>query len=357
LKRFGNVKFKDSKLGLKAANEKTRLIVAGILGVVALAIPFGFLLNGTYYVINWHFFSFSSYFGLSNIVAGIQFLIYYGFDAMSFIGVVLSILSFVLTLSGSLMLLSALKPEGNLLTRFSKLKEIPLFRLLRLGGILLIVAATIEIGLLIIWATSYSYLFSGLWASPIPVGAILSLIAGIIPLFPQPKKDQSPAISPISPTQFQLRVSVEPKEIPADGISQSVITVQLMDSQGKPTTAFRDTMVRISAEKGKLEKTEITIQKGKDKAEVSIVSSKEGGAIPVLVEADGIKNAITVLTFLEKKRYCMHCGTQMKTKTNACPNCGKLPPAGVDTKQCQNCSETLPISAKFCSKCGAGQKQ
>jgi hypothetical protein len=356
LKKFGNVKFKDSKLGLKAASEKTRLIVAGILGVVALAIPFGVLLNGAYYVINWHFFSYSSYFGFSNIVAGIQFLIYYGFDAMPFIGVVLSILSFILALSGSLMLLSALKPDVNLFLRFSKAKGIPLLGFLRLGGILLILAAIMEIGLLIISATSFYYLFSGLWASPIPVGAILSFIAGIVSLFPQRKANQTASIPPISLDQLQLRVSIEPKEIPADGISQSVITVQLMDSQGKPTVAFTDTIVRIAAEKGKLEKPEITIHKGKDKAEVLIVSSKEGGTIPVLVEADGIKNAITVLTFLEKKRYCMHCGTQMKPNSNACSNCGKLPPAGVDTKQCQNCSETLPISAKFCSKCGAGQK-
>jgi RNA polymerase subunit RPABC4/transcription elongation factor Spt4 len=51
----------------------------------------------------------------------------------------------------------------------------------------------------------------------------------------------------------------------------------------------------------------------------------------------------------------MHCGAIMPPGAQACLNCGKTPPAGVDTKVCQNCKCVVPALAKFCSECGAGQ--
>jgi len=58
-----------------------------------------------------------------------------------------------------------------------------------------------------------------------------------------------------------------------------------------------------------------------------------------------------------ERRYCMHCGSKMDTETKRCLECKKPPPAGVDTKTCKNCNTIIPIVAKFCAKCGAGQPE
>jgi ribosomal protein L40E len=99
------------------------------------------------------------------------------------------------------------------------------------------------------------------------------------------------------------------------------------------------------------------VPKGKDAEQTVIVSSRETGEVPVTAEADGMKGVTITLNFLEKKRYCMHCGAIMPNKAKACQNCGKSPPAGVDTKVCHNCKSVIPVVAKFCSECGTGQKE
>jgi ribosomal protein L40E len=63
------------------------------------------------------------------------------------------------------------------------------------------------------------------------------------------------------------------------------------------------------------------------------------------------------LNFVEKKRYCMHCGSIMPFTAKLCQKCGNSPPAGADTKTCMNCQSTIPVVAKFCSECGAGQTE
>jgi len=45
----------------------------------------------------------------------------------------------------------------------------------------------------------------------------------------------------------------------------------------------------------------------------------------------------------------------MSTGENLCPKCGRMPPSGVDVKECRNCGEVIPVVAKFCGECGAGQ--
>jgi ribosomal protein L40E len=115
--------------------------------------------------------------------------------------------------------------------------------------------------------------------------------------------------------------------------------------------------VKISAEKGKLERPSLTVPKGKGTERTFIMSSKETGEVPVTAEAEGLKGVTITLNFLEKKRYCMHCGAIMPPKAKACENCGKAPPAGVDTKVCHNCKSVIPVVAKFCSECGTGQKE
>jgi ribosomal protein L40E len=164
----------------------------------------------------------------------------------------------------------------------------------------------------------------------------------------RPKKPPAPA---------KLRITAEPTSIVADGATKSVITMQLLDKKGKPIAAIADTQVQVSAAKGKLQPAVVTIPKGKDTEKAFLISSTETGPAPVSAAAEGLKSITITLNFLEKSRYCMHCGTLMPPKAKACKNCGKLPPAGVDTKLCQNCDAVIPVVAKFCSECGAGQKE
>jgi YVTN family beta-propeller protein len=153
----------------------------------------------------------------------------------------------------------------------------------------------------------------------------------------------------------QLTATAEPNSLVADGFARSVITLQLLDKNGKPIAALADTPIRVNASRGKVENSVVTIPKGKDAEKTVLISSTETGPAPVSVNAEGLKSITITLNFTERNRYCMHCGTQMSLKDKSCRNCGKSPPAGADTKACQSCQEVIPAVAKFCSECGAGQ--
>jgi RNA polymerase subunit RPABC4/transcription elongation factor Spt4 len=198
-----------------------------------------------------------------------------------------------------------------------------------------------------------------------------------------------PKVMVRKPAEFDI--SFEPKEIPADGKSTSVITIGLLDSEGKPYEATMDTTVTISTTGGLLvsssevKKDEVTgattitdsvrqaveslltqtqeggmgisIKQGETSVEAAIVSSLEVGDVTLTVSAPGVRRRTVGMRFTEKRRYCMHCGTQMSIMDRACPNpnCGLMPPSGIDVKSCPNCEEVIPSQAKFCSECGAGQ--
>jgi len=159
------------------------------------------------------------------------------------------------------------------------------------------------------------------------------------------------------PMPSQLRITADPTTLIADGETKSIITMQLLDKNGNPMSALADTQVRVNAGKGTMEDSVVTIPKGKDMEQTVLVSSKEAGAVPVSAMAEGLKSITITLNFLERPRYCMHCGTQMASKARACKNCGLMPPAGADTKVCPNCDSVIPIVAKFCGECGTGQKE
>ncbi len=156
------------------------------------------------------------------------------------------------------------------------------------------------------------------------------------------------------PAKVELRAN--PNEIVADGISKSFITIQLLDKKGIPIPAQDDTEVKLTTTGGKLESALVKIPKGKVSAETVLISSKESGKINLAAGATGLESIDIKLNFKEKPRFCMHCGTMMLPNAKACQNCGKTPLAGTDTKSCQNCNAVIPIAAKFCSECGAGQK-
>ncbi len=184
-------------------------------------------------------------------------------------------------------------------------------------------------------------------------------------------------------------ISYEPNEIPADGKSTSVITIKLLDDEGNPYEATRDTTVTVSTTGGVLvsssevKKDEATgtmtitdsvkqaveslltqkdesgmrlaIKQGETSVGVAIVSSLDVGDVTISVSAPGVRRKTVRMKFTEKRRYCMHCGTQMSIEGKACPNCGQMPPSGVDVKSCPNCGEVIPSVARFCGECGAGQ--
>jgi branched-chain amino acid transport system substrate-binding protein len=196
-----------------------------------------------------------------------------------------------------------------------------------------------------------------------------------------------PKVMVRKPAEFDI--GFEPEEIPADGKSTSIITIGLLDSEGKPYEASEDTMVTISATGGLLvsssevKKDEVTgamtitdsvrqaieslltqkeeggmrisIKQGETSVEAAIVSSLVVGDVTLTVSAPGVRRRTVGMRFTEKRRYCMHCGAQMSIEDRACPKCGLMPPSGVDVKSCPNCGEVIPSQAKFCSECGAGQ--
>lgn len=161
--------------------------------------------------------------------------------------------------------------------------------------------------------------------------------------------------NPTLPRPAKVEIKAEPKELVADGRSKSFITIQLLDKKGKPIAAPDDTEVKLTTTGGKLESAIVKIPKGKEKAETVLISSRESGKIDLAADASGLDSIDIKLNFTEKQRYCMHCGTMMTLNAKACQNCGKTPLAGVDTKACPNCESVIPVAAKFCSECGAGQ--
>jgi len=157
-----------------------------------------------------------------------------------------------------------------------------------------------------------------------------------------------------APRPTALRITVDPTELLADGRSSSTITIELLDKDGQPMKAPQNTEVRLTASKGHVV-SPVTIGEGQTSVAAKLVSSMEVGEVRVATAARGLEGTSTTLTFIEKKRYCMHCGTRMPLAVTRCPKCGREPPSGVDVKSCPNCGEIIPKVAGFCSACGASQ--
>ena len=157
------------------------------------------------------------------------------------------------------------------------------------------------------------------------------------------------------PKPSKIRVTVDPNELLADGKSKSSIVIELLDAEGKPVSALSDTEIKLVTTKGRIEKPVVKISKGKEKEQTLLVSPKEGGKATLSAIVEDLGSTSVTVTFMEKKRYCMHCGSKMSLAAKHCSVCGKSPPAGVDTKACKNCNAVIPVVAKFCAECGAAQ--
>jgi len=186
----------------------------------------------------------------------------------------------------------------------------------------------------------------------------------------------------------KLSVIANPTEIPADGKSTSTIVITIKNLFGKAISVKSETTVTLSTTLGSIT-NQTTISKDSTSAtavltssttpgtgKVSVVASigatqegmlpKEassiGGIGAKIPKISGGKKTLTgvvevTFTLVTTKRYCMHCGALMMSEKDPCPRCGKLPPSGVDTKNCPNCNAVIPITAKFCRMCGAGQQK
>jgi PKD repeat protein/RNA polymerase subunit RPABC4/transcription elongation factor Spt4 len=183
----------------------------------------------------------------------------------------------------------------------------------------------------------------------IPIVAGVGAAAAVVAFFLLRRKPKEEALRPSA-----LRITVEPPELPADGKSTSTITIELLDKKGEAIQASEEVEVRVSTTLGKVT-SPITISEGVAAGKAILTSSTEFGETRVSAESRGLRGARTSFEFVEKKRYCMHCGTRMPLDINRCPNCGRGPPSGVDVKACPNCGEIIPTVARFCSACGASQ--
>ena len=153
-----------------------------------------------------------------------------------------------------------------------------------------------------------------------------------------------------------LRISADPTELLSDGKSTSTITIELLNGEGELTEASQDVEVRLSTTLGTIT-SPVTIREGESTGRATLTSSTEFGEVTLSAEGSGLIEAGISLEFVERKRYCMHCGTRMALDVNLCPKCGRAPPSGVDVKICRNCGEVVPTVAKFCSACGASQPE
>jgi RNA polymerase subunit RPABC4/transcription elongation factor Spt4 len=192
-------------------------------------------------------------------------------------------------------------------------------------------------------------LFSSIFFPVLGIGLPAACIVGII-LF----LSWTPPM--VLPKPAKVAIKAEPKELIADGKSKSFVTIQLLDKEGNTIAAPKDTEVKLTTTGGQLESALVKIPKGAEKAETVLISSREKGIIDLAADARGLDSIDIKLNFKEKPRYCMHCGSPMSLKAKVCENCGKSPPAGVDTKVCHNCKSVIPVVAKYCSECGTGQK-
>jgi NADH pyrophosphatase NudC (nudix superfamily) len=159
------------------------------------------------------------------------------------------------------------------------------------------------------------------------------------------------------PTPSRLNVKVEPAEVIADGKSSSTITVELMDKKGKPADAQSEVQVTLSATSGRLPSPIVRIPRGRNSGTAVLVSSTEFGTLSISAEATGLEGGTARMTFKEKPRFCMGCGTRMSVKDTVCQKCGASPShfGGLETKTC-HCGTVLPFTASFCTECGAKQQ-
>ncbi len=52
--------------------------------------------------------------------------------------------------------------------------------------------------------------------------------------------------------------------------------------------------------------------------------------------------------------FCIDCGARNEGDARFCMDCGKLLPSPGEELRCPRCSSIVPLTAKFCPRCGTG---
>lgn len=156
--------------------------------------------------------------------------------------------------------------------------------------------------------------------------------------------------------EASVDVQISPPEIPADGTSTATIILRVRDRNGAFLTFLNEKVIGLTATMGTVPAT-VKIEPRAPSGNATITSSDKTGTAIVRARTGAIAGEGSVQFKGLAMRYCMHCGKQMAMDASSCPNCGKIPPSGVDTKQCSTCNAVLPQPAVYCDKCGARQPQ
>lgn len=151
-----------------------------------------------------------------------------------------------------------------------------------------------------------------------------------------------------------IEITAEPGDIIADGVSTAVLTIRILNDKGKHITSQNERKVSLTATLGNVSPS-VIIPPRTLSGSASFTSGTAVGKA-IITATTGKVSGRTEITLAEPaKRFCMHCGTPMGLEVPSCPKCGNTPPSGVDTRLCSTCEAVLPITAKFCDKCGARQ--
>jgi len=151
-----------------------------------------------------------------------------------------------------------------------------------------------------------------------------------------------------------IAVISNPPEIPADGRSQATVTIRIQDASGSGVTFLEDKVVRLTTNLGTIAPS-VTIPARSPEGSATITAGGTGGTATIGAYLDRISGSGTIRFTPPGKRYCMWCGTAKRIDAHYCPECGKMPPSGADTKNCAACVAVIPLAARFCDKCGARQ--
>jgi ribosomal protein L40E/uncharacterized membrane protein YgcG len=151
-----------------------------------------------------------------------------------------------------------------------------------------------------------------------------------------------------------IEITAEPGEIIADGISTAMLTIKILNDKGKFITSQNERKVSLTATLGNVSPS-VTIPPRTLSGSASFTSGTAVGKAIITGTTGQVSGRTEIILAEPAKRFCMHCGTPMGLEVPSCPKCGNTPPSGVDTKLCSTCEAVLPITAKFCDKCGARQ--